>query len=109
MSKKLTENGLWDSSRMILPQHKTAILRHQAGEDNIKKPQLDEQQLDWISLKINESYSQETCVLFEIYNPTEVYIVKGIVRRIDQSLKRIYIENNDEEQWRNIGDIISIQ
>ncbi|MBB3125356.1 hypothetical protein FHS19_000010 [Paenibacillus rhizosphaerae] len=26
MSKKLTGNGLFDSSRMIIPQHKSAIL-----------------------------------------------------------------------------------
>jgi|GEM_PF-3849298 len=29
MSKKLTDNGLFDSSRMMLPQHKDTILVHQ--------------------------------------------------------------------------------
>ncbi|WP_408895379.1 hypothetical protein [Paenibacillus taichungensis] len=28
MSKKLEANGLWESSRMMLPQHKERIIQH---------------------------------------------------------------------------------
>ncbi|BFH15030.1 hypothetical protein J6TS7_14890 [Paenibacillus dendritiformis] len=38
MSKKLQKNGLWESSRMMLPQHKEALLNRRLGLDQAAQP-----------------------------------------------------------------------
>lgn len=38
MSKKLQKNGLWESSRMMLPQHKEALLNRRLNLDKPAEP-----------------------------------------------------------------------
>ncbi|WCR29178.1 hypothetical protein L3476_10905 [Paenibacillus thiaminolyticus] len=38
MSKKLQKNGLWESSRMMLPQHKEALLNRRLDLDQPAQP-----------------------------------------------------------------------
>ncbi|NKI24223.1 hypothetical protein HFN20_23920 [Paenibacillus dendritiformis] len=38
MSKKLQKNGLWESSRMMLPQHKEALLNRRLNPDKPAEP-----------------------------------------------------------------------
>lgn len=38
MSKKLENNGLWESSRMMLPEHREALLKHRHGEPETARP-----------------------------------------------------------------------
>lgn len=38
MSKKLQKNGLWESSRMMLPQHKEALLNRRLDLDQPARP-----------------------------------------------------------------------
>lgn len=38
--KKLEGNGLWESSRMMLPEHKETIIRRQLEEGRKNKPVL---------------------------------------------------------------------
>jgi hypothetical protein len=48
MSKKLTGNGRWESSRMMLPQHKEALIERQNSEPEIKqveKPTAEEHEM----------------------------------------------------------------
>jgi len=108
MSKKLSGNGLWDSSRMIIPQHKEAVLAWNHTKYKRTKPQLDEQELELISLAIGESYSQETKVTLEVFDLDENVTVEGVVRRIDQRDRRILIDHNGDAQWILIKDIIAV-
>ncbi|SEB67899.1 hypothetical protein SAMN05443246_1552 [Paenibacillus sp. GP183] len=45
MGKKLEANGLWESSRMMLPEHKDATRRQAKQIDRLVRPTLD----DWRS------------------------------------------------------------
>ncbi|WP_340014636.1 YolD-like family protein [Paenibacillus sp. FSL K6-1318] len=42
---KLEGNGIFESSRMILPEHREAMLRHQKEQQRRGKPIMDEQLL----------------------------------------------------------------
>lgn len=44
--KKLEGNGLWESNRMMLPEHKEAIIRQQHEEGRKAKPTPDSQELE---------------------------------------------------------------
>jgi hypothetical protein len=55
MSKKLTGNGLWESSRMMLPQHKEAAVERMKGRaESSEPPKREDLQLirDYIILPI---------------------------------------------------------
>lgn len=41
MSKKLTGNGLWESSRMMLPEHREQFLEQRRSLKKHEKPSLD--------------------------------------------------------------------
>lgn len=45
MSKKLELNGLWESSRMMLPQHKESAIRNRRESQRIMHPIRDEQEI----------------------------------------------------------------
>lgn len=45
MSKKLQGNGLWESSRMMLPEHRTQILKSNKEIIKVKMPVLHEDEI----------------------------------------------------------------
>lgn len=42
--KKLEGNGLWEGSRMILPEHKRRIIQDEQQQMKKERPVLDEQE-----------------------------------------------------------------
>ncbi|MNJ54969.1 YolD-like protein [compost metagenome] len=109
MSKKLTNNGLWESSRMMLPQHREAHILREKTAGKKERPQIDEQEADRLSRIIAESmlYGQEvTLLVFGQFNETEL---KGIVTKIDQQRKKIRLIQGHDVFWVSITDIIGAQ
>ncbi|RIX59291.1 YolD-like family protein [Paenibacillus nanensis] len=94
MSKKLTNNGMWESSRMMLPEHKARI--NQLSLEQKKRPRahLDEQEWEQISKSVNDSLSNHKEISIKIYHPVEVLIVTGMVDRIDKLNSRFKVDGN---------------
>ncbi|NHN35453.1 hypothetical protein [Paenibacillus agricola] len=73
MSKKLEGNGRWESSRIILPQHKEALINRQNPEpviQQVQKPTADEHNmiLDSILLPMLLTMIERNSKEFEISN-----------------------------------------
>jgi hypothetical protein len=81
MAKKLEGNGMWESSRMILPQHKDLILNYQKEELSIPRPTLDEQEIDAISTALVQSQVYKKSVDLTLYGEYQLRSVTGIVTR----------------------------
>ncbi|MFK4302332.1 hypothetical protein ABH892_002436 [Paenibacillus sp. RC254] len=45
MGKKLEGNGIWESSRIIIPEHKEAYLKLMKDRQRRGKPELDDQEV----------------------------------------------------------------
>lgn len=91
---------------MIIPEHKERILRDQKKWKLKQRPVLDEQEWEIISRAIgNSKVNQETItlVLYGEYEDTEV---TGIVTKVDQQLRRVRVDQDDEWQWIALTDII---
>nr|WP_154892610.1 YolD-like family protein [Paenibacillus xylanexedens] len=58
MAKKLIDNGLFESSRLILPEHKVAWLTQQEQILEKKIPVLDGQELEQIHRTLIDSYNR---------------------------------------------------
>lgn len=101
MRKKLEGNGLWESSRMMLPEHKAAINQHEASLKQRNRVEIDEQEWEHISRSMTESLQQRHRVTVQLFHPIEERTVHGIIDRIDQLQKRFMMNG----MWYPIGDI----
>lgn len=107
---KLTEgsNMLWESSRMILPEHKERIrIRREETRQGGRRerPVLDEQEIENINAAIAQSLHERVPVRLRMYDPFEELIVEGIVEQVDQVLKRIRVDG----EWFNVRDIVGVE
>ncbi|WP_341282380.1 YolD-like family protein [Paenibacillus sp. FSL H8-0537] len=106
MSKKLEKNGLWESSRMMLPQHKEAYILHQQNLRKNSRPQLDDQETERLFRIIAESMlfrKKVTLVLFGEFDNLEL---TGVVTKIDQQQKNIRLAQGNDFVWINMNNMI---
>lgn len=67
MTKKLEGNGLWESSRMILPQYRERIVRAAVERDDRRKPIPHGDQLEGISEAVKLSLTMGIVVRLELH------------------------------------------
>ncbi|SFE14883.1 YolD-like protein [Paenibacillus algorifonticola] len=106
MSKKLEKNGLWESSRMMLPEHKEAYILYQQNLRKNSRPQLDDQETERLSSIIAESMlfrKEVTLVLFGEFDNSEL---TGVVTKIDQQQKNVRLARGNDFVWINTENII---
>lgn len=84
MRKKLEGNGLWESSRMMLPEHVKRINEHSGTLALRERPNLDNQELEQIGRRLLESFKTRSLITVRMFHPTEQLQVVGMVDRIDQ-------------------------
>lgn len=100
--KKLMGNGLWESSRMMLFEHRDAILAKQEQMHKQEHPFLDEQQMEWIAEKLSLAFHNRGAVQLKVFGELGDYNVTGMVTRIDSLQQRIYIQGS----WIPLYDIL---
>ncbi|MCI3921546.1 YolD-like family protein [Paenibacillus sp. TRM 82003] len=106
--KKLRGNGFWEASRMMLPEHKTAIRTHRTRLNERTKPELDEQRIEELSLALGEALEsgEATCVTtFGAYGD-ETSI--GTVERIDPLEGYVKLRGEEETSWIPFADIVHV-
>ncbi|SEC43335.1 YolD-like family protein [Paenibacillus sp. GP183] len=79
MAKKLEANGLWESSRMMLPEHKDVTRRQAKQTDRLVKPTLDDQEVEIISTVLFQSHRNQKVVRLTLYGEYDLRSVTGIV------------------------------
>ena len=104
-SKKLTGNGLWESSRMMLPEHKAALAQYVETAKRRSRIELDEQEYERISYIMNTSLRLRKQISIALFHPFEQLEVIGIVDYIDHSQSRFMVDG----EWFPITDIESAQ
>lgn len=111
MSKKLQGNGLWESSRMMLPEHREQLLQHNHDHNHKKiKPVLDEQRLESLSQQMSEAIEQAKPVRITLFNPYEASeIVSGTIQKVDSLSKRIKLVNDEGYLWIKLDDVLHIE
>ncbi|MDF2716560.1 MAG: YolD-like protein [Paenibacillus sp.] len=104
MSKKLEDNGLWESSRMMLPEHKERIIAETLDfkHKRPRRPVLDEQEWEEIMRVLMESLGMRVAAHFKLYHEYEDCAAIGIVDKVDPYTRTFII---DGERFK-MGDII---
>ncbi|WP_127534300.1 YolD-like family protein [Paenibacillus kobensis] len=101
MSKKLQGNGLWESSRMMLPEHKAEIVSSAKAAKYRQPSELDEHEWEQISRAVAESMELRQPIALRMYHPYEETKVIGTVERIDHYRGRFMVDG----EWFEIRHI----
>ncbi|URJ45198.1 YolD-like family protein [Paenibacillus polymyxa] len=108
MSKKLEENGLWESSRIIIPEHKEAYLKLMKDRQRRGKPELDDQEVQLIEQALIDSYNSRTSVSVTVFSPFDDEELTGVVTSINTARREIKLSRGqDDFSWIKLEDIVS--
>ncbi|MEK3730963.1 MULTISPECIES: YolD-like family protein [Paenibacillus] len=106
--KKLEGNGLWESSRMMLPEHKESIIRRQLEEGRKVKPTLDAQEMELIEHALAESFYDHRTITLRLYDEYEEVERTGVVTIVLTHRREIKLTTGPGEwEWIRIDDILS--
>lgn len=110
MGKRLEGNGLYESMRMIIPQHREAALKQDREEQRKVKPILDEQEIQQIERVIIDSFNRGTLITLTLFHPFDDVEIQGVVTVINTNLREIKLSTEiDEWEWIQIKDIIAAE
>ncbi|MEC0234097.1 YolD-like family protein [Paenibacillus kribbensis] len=109
MGKKLEGNGFWESSRIILPEHREGYLRLMREEQRRNKPELDEQETRLIERALIDSYNRRTEVMVSIFDPFDDTTMTGVVTSVNTARREIKLSRGEDDfSWIKLEDIISV-
>lgn len=109
-ANKLTpgSNMRWESSRMMLPEHKERILQRKREQHRKDRPILDEQEVTEISSAIWGSMNvgwEITLTIFGEYVDREV---TGRVEKVDTQLQQVKIITGEDFEWIAFRNVIKV-
>lgn len=99
---------LWESSRMMLPEHKAILKEHEQKRTHINPKTYDEQLLEEMSNTIEQLYSTKTLATFTYYEDHTRYQLEGTVDDIDKTAKQVVVKEENTRYFINFLDFISI-
>lgn len=105
MSLKLEGNGLWESSRMMLPEHKGSIIQKDQEQKRRERIQLDYQELDYINDALIQSLRHSKSVSIRMYHSLEELVIIGVVERVDRQAGRFKVDG----ECFILGDIEGVE
>lgn len=107
MGKKLVDNGIFESSRMILTEHRDAYLEHMHQLNRREKPVLDDQEVQMIERAIVDSFNKRCVIDLTLFDPFEDEKISGVVISFNTSTREVRLLLNEEYKWIKISEILS--
>jgi hypothetical protein len=95
MNLKDRGNKKWNS--LMLVEHQKKLKELKLNENNQEKPELDQQQLADINLKIQKSLNENLPVTIIYYENKRIKKTKGLILKIKEYKKEIKIKINSNQ------------
>jgi hypothetical protein len=115
MGKKLEGNGMWESSRMMLPEHRESILESNRHLKDFERPTLDEQEIVFLNEALQKSIYTKCLIMLKVYDVYRYREITGTVVRMDYQLNQVKFLIDDhfveekEWEWIKLLDIIKAE
>ncbi|MBB3109521.1 hypothetical protein FHS18_001573 [Paenibacillus phyllosphaerae] len=109
MSKKLQGNGLFESSRMMLFEHRDALIARQQQPhpaSYTSRRGLDEQHREEIAARLGAALSHGSPIRLTVADYPDNRIIEGIITRYDAAGRRIRL---NDEHWVRLENIIDME
>lgn len=100
-------NMLWEGSRIILPEHREALLDLQREKQKRSRPNLDEDQLSLINHVIMASLYSKSEIVLTVYTPTDELKLIGYVVRVEQHKEKLLLQSESGDVWIDLIDVLS--
>ena len=107
--KKLRGNGIWEASRMMLPEHRTAIRTHRSRLAERARPELDEQRIEELSAALSAALASGEETAVTTFGPFGDETNVGVVTRIDPRARRVRLTSAEETVWIPFADIVKVE
>ncbi|BFH63886.1 YolD-like family protein [Paenibacillus azoreducens] len=107
MAKKLEGNGLFESSRLMLPEHREAYSLYMTHKDSRPRPVIDEQEWQEIGQTLMVSLKEHVEVTLTLYDPYEDKQASGFVTVINSFRQEIKLRYDNDWEWIKFDDIIA--
>lgn len=102
-------NKLWEGSRMFLPQHKQALLDRKKEQQKIKRPELDEQELEELNRILYIALAKKVPVKLTYYQDGDFAELIGYVDHFFEIRKELRIIDSSEQiRILETNDIIQL-
>lgn len=106
MASKLPGNGIYEGSRIILPEHREAYLNEMNVQERRGRPILNDQEVQLIEESFMESYQECRSVTLTVFNPFDDEEIRGVVASIDRPNRRIKLVRGEEDySWIKLEEI----
>ncbi|MEF2247733.1 YolD-like family protein [Paenibacillus sp. IITD108] len=99
--KRFQNNGFWEASRMMLPEHKEALQQYLQKTKIKQRKELDEQEWEDVSRVVAASLKARKIAVIEMYHQYEDLQIVGVVDRIDRLAGQFMVDG----EWFKIKDI----
>ncbi|WP_256975409.1 YolD-like family protein [Paenibacillus amylolyticus] len=96
MRSRLKDNGLYETSRMIMPEHREAWLAQCEQQKRRGKPELDDQEMQRISEVLVDSYNRSSTVDLILFSPFFEEPISGVVVGLNSARCEIKLMLEDE-------------
>ncbi|MCP1306960.1 YolD-like family protein [Paenibacillus tyrfis] len=103
MSTKLSGNGIWESSNMMIPQHRERSVQQERETEKQVRPELTEDEQRELFGRLRSSWSNTLKVTVTFYDGRQYREISGIVSEMDQ----LYVKLELERRWMllNFADV----
>lgn len=111
MVNKLTDgsNLIWESSRMILPEHKARLREHELASLPVDPPILSEDQQAEIEYNLRCALHNQREVTITFYKDKQIIHSFGRALRLTLNQQALELEVDDGLDWIPLKDIITLQ
>ena len=106
MSKRLQGNGLFESSRMMLPEHKEEYGRYRQRLSQKNRPDLDEQMRQHLSDTLGRALRTKARLAVTVFEGGEYRTVAGRIRKWDAQSGRLLVSSRQGDVSVRIVDIV---
>lgn len=101
-------NLLWESSRMMLPEHKEQWLDHRRTSASKPRPVVDEQQLEQWSDILAGSLATGRPLAVTLYGPLQNRQISGTVRKWSPLERKLQLVHDGTAEWIRMEDIVDL-
>ncbi|RXZ84562.1 YolD-like family protein [Paenibacillaceae bacterium] len=103
--KKLEGNGFWESSRILLPEHRRAAKQLSQEQKRRQRIEYDDQELEQFGRVLAESKELGQPVTIKLFDEREHLVVIGIVDRLDPYKRRFMVDG----EWFCLADVEGVE
>jgi len=106
--KKLRGNGLWESSRIILPQFREAQVNHRRSLKAREKPELDEQRVEELSAALADALESGVETAVTVFGEYGDRTTVGVIVAVDSIDRVVKIKTRAETVRIALADIVNV-